>query len=174
MARARSTTVDMSGALAGLDKMATAKESLARTMGAAMGAEVRDEAKVRAPVLESGNEGVDGQVPGTLRDAIYLAYDERRAQLSQETFRYTVSWNASRAPHGHLLEFGHWMPYLYAQTPEGLFYTPLPPIPNPAAGTDGFWVAAHPFLGPAFDARLPVLAQVATQAGRARFSELFG
>ena len=111
---------------------------------------------------------------GTLRDAIYVAYDERRAQLTQETFRYTVSWNAKRAPHGHLLEFGHWMPYLYARTPGGLFYTPMPPIPNPADGADGFWVASHPFLGPAFDTKAPILMQIAVQAGRGRFQELSG
>ena len=174
MARARSTTVDMSGVLDGLTKMVSAKESLARTMGVAMGEQVRDEAKIRAPVLGPGNEGVDNQVPGLLREAIYLAYDQRRAQLTQETFRYTVSWNATRAPHGHLLEFGHWMPYLYAKTSDGLFYTPMPPIPNPSPGADGFWVASQPFLGPAFDAKMPILLQVATQAGRARFSELFG
>lgn len=175
MARARRTTVDMSQALAGLDKVLQAKESLARTMGAAMGMEVRDEAKIRAPVLQPGNEGVDGQVAGTLRDAIYVAYDERRAQIAQETFRYTVSWNASRAPHGHLLEFGHWMPFKYAKTADGLFYTPTnPAVPNPADGADGFWVAAEPFLGPAFDTKMPVLMQIAVQAGRVRFQELSG
>lgn len=174
MARARSTTVDMSGVLAGLEKVAHAKESLARTMGSEMGIAVRDEAKLRAPVLQPGNEGLDGQTPGLLRDAVYVAYDQRRAQLSQETFRYTVSWNSKRAPHGHLQEFGHWMPYLYAKTDDGLFYTPMPPIPNPSPGADGFWVAAQPFLGPAFDAKTPVLLQIATQAGRNRFTELFG
>lgn len=174
MARQRSTRVDMTEALAGLDKMAGAKESLARTMGAAMGVAVRDEAITRAPVLQPGNEGADNQPEGLLRDSIYVAYDERRSQLTQESYRYTVSWNASRAPHGHLLEFGHWMPYLYNKTDDGLFYTPMPPVPNPAIGADGFWVAAHPFLGPAFDTKTPVLMQIAVQAGRTRFTELFG
>lgn len=174
---AKSTRIDMSEVLAGLNLLDGAKESIARTMGVAMGAEVRDEAKFRAPVLQPGNEGTDGQRPGVLRDAIYLAYDDRRRLLNPNAYRYVVSWNAKKAPHGHLAEFGHWMPYQWAKTEDGLYYTPIPN--NSGKGKQqgipieggGFSVAAQPFLGPAFDAKLPRLLTIAIQAGRAKFAE---
>ena len=174
---AKGTRVDMTEVLKGLGVLAEAKESIARTMGVAMGVEVRDEAKFRAPILQPGNEGTDGQRPGVLRDAIYLAYDDRRGILNNNAYRYVVSWNAKKAPHGHLAEFGHWMPYQWAKTEDGLYYTPIPN--NTGRGTQkgipieggGFWVSAQPFLGPAFDAKLPRLLTIATQAGRAKFAE---
>ena len=169
----KSTTVDISEVLEGLTVLAGAEESIARTMCVAMGVEVRDEAEVRTPVLRPGNEGTDNQQPGTLRNAIYLAYDDRRRLLNKHSYRYTVSWNSEKAPHGHLLEFGHWMPYLYDFTyPEGLFYTPKPEQPNPHNGDDGFHVSARPFLGPAFDAKLPRLLSISIQAGRDKFNEV--
>lgn len=174
----RSAVVDLSDVLAGLDRLAEAKESIARSMGVAMGQEVRDEAKIRAPVLEPGNEGTDNQMPGVLRDAIYVAYDSRRSILNPNTYRYTVSWNSKKAPHGHLAEFGHWMPYEYAKTEDGLYYTPI--LNNTGKGTqkgiplggNGFWVSAQPFLGPAFDAKLPRLRSIAIQAGESKFVEI--
>ena len=169
----RSAVVDLSDVLAGLDRLAEAKESIARSMGVAMGQEVRDEAKIRAPVLEPGNEGTDNQIPGVLRDAIYVAYDSRRSILNPNTYRYTVSWNSKKAPHGHLAEFGHWLPYLYAQTfPDGRYYTPKPEQPNPTKRDEGFYVSAQPFLGPAFDAKLPRLRSIAMQAGESKFVEI--
>lgn len=175
----KSTTVDISEVLEGLTVLAGAEESIARTMCVAMGVEVRDEAEVRTPVLRPGNEGTDNQQPGTLRNAIYLAYDDRRRLLNKHSYRYTVSWNSEKAPHGHLLEFGHWMPYQYDFTyPEGLFYTPIPSrtkkgvqVGIPLDG-DGFWVNARPFLGPAFDAKLPRLLSISIQAGRDKFNEV--
>ena len=44
--------------------------------------------------------------PGQLRDAIYHVYAD---QLSSDGHAvYRVSWNAKKAPHGHLIEYGHW------------------------------------------------------------------
>lgn len=171
---AKSSKVDMSEVLGGLKVLKSAKESIARTMGAAMGAEVRDEAKIRAPVLKPGNEGLDNQRPGELRDAIYVAYDDRRNILNKDVYRYTVSWNSKKAPHGHLAEFGHFMPYQYAKTDDGLYFTPIPDgdgkgIPM---GNDGFFVSAQPFLGPAFDAKRSQLMTIAVTAGRSKFTQV--
>ena len=163
---AKGTRVDISEVTKGFAALKEVKESIARTMGVAMGQEVRDEAKIRAPVLKPENKGTDNQQAGLLRDSIYLAYDQRRSVLS-DGYRYVVSWNASRAPHGHLAEFGHWMPYAYAKTEDGLYYTPKPLEP-----IDGFYVDAQPFLGPAFDAKMPRLYSIALAAGRKRFEEL--
>ena len=174
MGKTRGSTVVMDDVLAGLTALGEAQESIARTMGVAMGEVVRDEARLRAPVMDPQNAGTDGQRPGALRDAIYLAYDDKRSGQFQQRYQYTVSWNRKKFGQGHLLEFGHWLPYLYAQTfPEGLFYTPKPEQPNPKGG-NGFWVSARPFLGPAFDSKLPRLHSIAVQAGGARFKEIMG
>lgn len=166
MANTKRTSVDISSLLGGLDKLGGAKESIARAMGAAMGIEVRDEAQVRVPV---GTDEGGSITPGLLKSAIYVAYDDQRRLLNPGAYRYTVSWNSKKAPHGHLIEFGHWMPYQYARTADGDYYTPKPLTALPG---QGFWVNAQPFLGPAFDAKLPRLAAVAYDAGRIKFAEV--
>src|SRR5690606_37034273 len=122
----RRTRIDMSEVMAGFKKLEAAKEPIARAMGVAMGQEVRDEAKVRAPVLKPEDQGYDQQQSGTLRDAIYLAFDDRKHILNPSSYTYTVSWNSRRAPHGHLKEFGFEQPYIVARgATSGLWYTPL-------------------------------------------------
>lgn len=165
----RRTRVDISEVTGGLSRMGEAKESIARAMGAAMGVEVRDEAKLRAPV---GTDEGGSITPGLLRRSIYVAYDSRRNILNPGAYRYTVSWNSRLAPHGHLLEFGHWMPYVYVRTADGDYYTPKNPLVHQKNGP--FWVDQRPFLGPAFDAKLPRLSSIAFQAGAAKFKEVMG
>lgn len=164
---ARRTRVDMSEVIKGFDKLLAVKEPVARAMGVAMGQDVRDEAKVRAPILKPENVGLDNQQPGVLRDAIYLAFDKRGRVLNGASYKYVVSWNSKRAPHGHLVEFGHMMPFMYARTADGRYYTPKPTTP-----TGGFFVAAQPFLGPAFDAKIGTLARTAAAAGAIKLKEL--
>lgn len=179
MANSRRTSVDMSEVFTGLTKLGEMKEPIARAMGVAMGAQVRDEAKVRAPVLTPGAEGYDGQVPGTLRDAIYLAFDNRKYMLNRDVLTYTVSWNSFRAAHGHLMEFGFEQKYKVARgTSTGLWYTPMSGRKGAKGRGVGFLredgplaVAPRPFLGPAFDTKLPILLSVAAQAGRTKFTE---
>jgi hypothetical protein len=179
---ARNAVVGLDEVFAGLDKLSALREPIGRAMAVAMGQEVRDEAKVRAPILKPGNEGVDNQRAGQLRDALYLAFDGRRSILNEGHYVYSVSWNARKAPHGHLAEFGHWMPYVWAQDAGGRFYTPLEGtqtvggrkrgvgIPQP---NGGFFVDAQPFLGPAFDMKLPRLHGIAAVAGAVKFSEIY-
>lgn len=168
MANVRRTRVDMSTMIQGLEKLKGAKEPIAREMALAMGVEVRDEARVRAPVgtVEGGSI-----TPGLLKSAIYVAYDARRNVLDPTSYRYTVSWNSKKAPHGHLLEFGHWMPYAYARSPEGEYWTPKPLRPNPGGQGDGFWVEQRAFLGPAYDAKIGQLPSIAFNAGAMKFAE---
>lgn len=156
---------DMSELLAGAERLKAAAEPIARSMGVAMGQVVRDEAKLRVPL---GTQLGGSLTPGLLRDSIYLAYDDRRNVLNPAIYRYVVSWNSKRAPHGHLIEFGHWMPYLYATDGKGGYWTPKPlrPLEEP------YWVAAKPFLGPAFDSKLPVLLGVGITAARTKFTEV--
>lgn len=161
----RKSRFDTTEIFAGLDKLQAKKEPVARAMGSAMAGAVRDEAKVRVPV---GTDFGGSLNPGTLRDAIYQAYDARRNVLNNNTYRYVVSWNHNKAPHGHLIEFGHWMPYIYATDGQGHYWTPKPEVGQAIP----FWVAAEPFLGPAFDSKLPSLMGVGISAARAKFTEI--
>ena len=179
MVNARKTRVDMSEVIGGLSRLGEAKEPIARSMGVAMGQTVRDEAKMRAPVLKPGNEGYDGQVEGTLRDNIYLAFDDRKYVLNPNAYTYTVSWNSFRAAHGHLMEFGFNLTYVVEQNEFGMWYTPLTGKKGAKGRNVGFEredgpkaIEPQPFLGPAFDAKFNVLLSVATQAGRNKFQEV--
>src|SRR5574337_746439 len=106
---------DLSSVQAGLAKLAgPLRESLARSMAVAGGKVLRDEAKLLAPV---GTEEGGSIHPGALRNAIYMAFKDSGS--TGKDIRYSVSWNAKKAPHGHLVEFGHWQPYVVAKIPGG-------------------------------------------------------
>jgi len=145
--------VDLSGALAGLDSLAEMTTSVARSMGVAAGQAVRDEAKARAPVED-----------GTLRDSIYLAY--RNGESTESLVVYQVSWNSKKAPHGHLLEFGHWRRNVLVRGEDGRWRATQELLPAPV------WTAAHPFLRPAYEATLSRLTDIAAARGRKRLAEL--
>jgi len=145
--------VDLSGAFLGLDKLAGMANSVARSMGVAAGQLVRNEAKARAPVDD-----------GTLRDAIYLAY--RDGESTDSVVVYSVTWNSKKAPHGHLLEFGHWRTNVLAQGDDGKWRATKELLPEPV------WTAAHPFLRPAYMATISRLVEVAVARGGLRLKEL--
>jgi len=145
--------VNLSGALAGLDNLAEMTTSVARSMGVGAGQAVRDEAKARAPVDD-----------GTLRDAIYLAY--RDGESTESKVVYQVSWNAKKAPHGHLLEFGHWRTNVLVRGEDGKWRATTELLPEPV------WTAAHSFLRPAYEATLSRLAEIAAARGSQRLAEL--
>ena len=145
-------SVDLSSVMAGLDRLSGVAESLARSMAVAAGQAVRDEAKARAPVDT-----------GRLRGALYLAYREGRSSESQVV--YSVSWNSKKAPHGHLLEFGHWQTHAMYKGRDGEWYVGAP-LAQPK------WVPAQPFLRPAYEAVAPRMAQIMVRRGRERLPEL--
>jgi HK97 gp10 family phage protein len=163
-----SLKVDVSEAVAGLDVVEKIKHKLARSMAVAGGSEIRDEAKRRAPV------GQDSKNPGELEEAIYLAYRDR--QSTDTEVRYSVSWNATKAPHGHLAEFGYWQPFVVFPTADGW---------RTLASGDGRrggkgvrlkagpkWIPPSPFLRPAYEATLPRLQQIMIERARERLPEL--
>lgn len=149
-------SVDLSSVLAGLDRLSGVSESLARSMAVAAGKVVRDEAKARAPVDT-----------GKLRDALYLAYSDRRSRESKVV--YSVTWNSeknsNKAPHGHLLEFGHWQTHALYKGRDGEWYVGAP-LAQPK------WVPARPFLRPAYEAVAPRMAQIMVNRARERLPEL--
>ena len=96
------------------------------------GALERYEAKIRGKVLRAGAFAMSDLIyqevrsnasrhikTGTLYNAIYQAHAEQLSDDNKQTYR--ISWNKSKAPHGHLIEFGT------SRSP------------------------AHPFVRPAFD-----------------------
>lgn len=137
----------------------TVKESLARRMLVAGGVVMRDEAKRWVPIEV-----------GRLLNSIYLAFDRRNS--SGTYFQYNISWNAKEAPHGHLIEFGHWMPWQVVYLGNGVFKTlaqgkggNAKGVPHPAGGK-GKWIPGKPFLRPAYDVSLPRAKNAMIETGR--------
>lgn len=137
--RARLDTTQTDKAFAGL--AGPVKESLARRMLVSGGVLLRDAAKSNA-LMGANKEGVEPR--GVLAAAIYLARDTDAE--TKTMFAYTISWNARKAPHGHLVEFGHWRTHAVYKAANGEWYTnKSQPLDAPV------WVAARPFLRPTFD-----------------------
>lgn len=144
--------MDFSNWLGGLAALGgPIKISLARSMGVAGGMVIRDQAKEFAPVRD-----------GTLRAAIYLAY--REAYSDDRTVTYSISWNAKKAPHGHLIEFGHWQTNFLYKDEDGDWKAGHP-LAHPK------WIAAHPFLRPALEGSA-VAYHAMIERGRERLPEL--
>lgn len=102
-------TADLSGLNALLDDLGTAAETAARPAAQAASQVLYNE--VRANVAKIGKKS------GNLERAIYQAFSQDNSAVGKAT--YHVSWNASKAPHGHLVEYGHLQRYRYYQTPDG-------------------------------------------------------
>lgn len=102
---------------------------------------------------------------GNLARSIYQAYSENNSGPARAT--YHVSWNAKKAPHGHLVEYGHLQRYEYYKDDQGRIRPKVRPgmegKPRPRSGSrnraalDAYYVtlpnpkqvAARPFVRPA-------------------------
>jgi len=145
--------MDFSGLFAGLDKLAgPILQHLARSMGVAGGQVYRDNAMAFAPVRD-----------GALRSSIYLAFRPAYSDESKATYR--ISWNATKAPHGHLIEFGHWQTNVQYQGSDGQWYSGEP-LKEPK------WIAAHPFIRPALEGSTAMATNAMLARGRQRLPEL--
>lgn len=143
---------DMGDVEDGLEKLGEHVYDVSRAMGAAVGIAMRNEAKQQAP-----------KKSGKLASAVYVAFDD---DSTSTKIVYSVSWNRKKAPHGHLLEFGHWMTYEVAQNAKGQWFTTKEKRATPK------WVSPHPFLRPAYMTVQPVAMRIAGDAGRKRLKEL--
>lgn len=131
--------VDLSSLVDGLEEFAAEAELAARPAAQA-GAEVLYQV-VKANVARLG------RVTGNLGSAIYQAYSHDHSTWGKAT--YHISWNHRKAPHGHLVEFGHLQRYRVILTKGGQWKTLKDhPLPSPKQ------VAAKPFIRPAA-ARMP-------------------
>lgn len=86
---------------AGLDRLLKSAEDVIYSGAAAMARVIYDEVKINTSGVIPHAPGV---VTGNLHDAIYWAKDKEASTSGRAV--YSVSWNKSKAPHGHLLEFG--------------------------------------------------------------------
>lgn len=172
MAKFVSIKADTSQVKAMFEKIGEQKESLCRRMGFAGAKAFEEEAKRRAPVSESGvsypGSSRGSQAPGTLRNAIYAAYDKKFSTDNQ--FIYSVSWNSTKAFYGKFVEFGYFQKYYVGRNTSGKYYTdksrPLTP--------KTFWVPAQPFLYPSFATRKDEVAKLMIEVGRQEFPKLMG
>ena len=140
----------MRGSLAGTVRALKDKfqESTLRSAAHA-GAEVfYDEMKLRAPVDQ-----------GTLRDSVYRWHDDAYSKDGKQ--RYVIGPNKSKAPHWHLVEFGHWRVNVVTRLPNGQIVATTERLKDPV------WVPAAPFIRPTFDAKV----QMAIAAAKARLGE---
>lgn len=98
--------LSLSGDLqAALDRLeAGMKERVLRPAAHAGALVFYEEARRLAPVYDGPEK--QGVKPGQLRNAIYRVFSESKSGETQKV--YEVSWNAKKAPHGHLIERGHW------------------------------------------------------------------
>ena len=149
---------DFDEAFKGIDGFSDAvKHHLPRSMAVAAGAVFRDEAKIRAPQGPTGNLG----------QAIYLAFSDNRSVPETGYAVYSVTWNKRKAPHGHLVEFGHWQTHASYLGKDGHWYSdPRKPLERPK------WVPAHPFLRPAYDSVAQIALQASAERGRERLAEI--
>lgn len=132
-------------------------------------AAVRPAAQAGAQVFYDAvvrNVNALGKKTGNLAGAIYQAYSEENSGPGKAT--YHISWNASKAPHGGLVEYGHIQRYAVNLAKDGNWYTLVKPSmrgkPKPKrnasqAEKDAYYIlraggprqiAAQPFIRPAF------------------------
>lgn len=145
---------DASDVLKNLGDLADPLYSVARTMGVAVGAAMRDEAKANV-----------NSETGRLKDAIVVKYAAEDS--STKNVRYVVTWNRKKAPHGHLVEFGHWRTHEVVKLPDGTIRTGAL---LPRAEWD--WTPAKAFLRRAQTTITPRALNISVAAGAARWAEL--
>lgn len=139
---------DLAGALEQLDE--DVQQRVVRPVAYAGARVFYNEVLRRVPVYEGKPR--KGIHPGQLREAIYHVFSE---SLSSDLEKiYEISWNAAKAPHGHLIENGHWI--VRGKVGRG----------NEGPPRRVGWVPAIPFVRGSFD-----LAPEAVKAMQARAVE---
>lgn len=143
--------------------------SLIDTLGANAKEAIRPAAQAAAQVLYDAvkaNVGRIGRKTGNLERSIYQAFSPEQSGPGVATYR--VSWNAKKAPHGGLVEYGHLQRYRYYKGNDGKIRPMVRPgmegKPRPSrrasqAVKDAYYVplptpvqvAARPFIRPAVD-----------------------
>lgn len=147
---------DLSGFERMLDQLGTDVEAAARPAAQAAAA-------VFYRAIQSNVDAI-GKVTGNLARSIYQAYSRDNSAPGRAV--YHISWNARKAPHGHLVEYGHIQRYRVYLNKRGEWKTMIRPGMDPKkkpdreapqAVKDAYYVllaeprqvAAQPFVRPA-------------------------
>jgi hypothetical protein len=92
-------------------------------------ANVRPAAQVGSEILYQAvlrNVNALGKKTGNLASSIYQAFSTDNSRPAGDGYAdatYHVSWNATKAPHGHLVEFGHLQKFKVYVGKDGKWYT---------------------------------------------------
>ncbi len=145
-------SIDVSGALGQVDAIVADCEAAARPAAQAAAQVLYDEVKRNVAGIK--------RKTGNLASSIYQAYSRDNSAVGKAT--YHVSWNARKAPHGHLVEFGHLQRYEVTFDPQTKRFTTHKdrPLASPKQ------VAARPFIRPAV-----AKFEAAMQAAQERYLE---
>lgn len=103
-------------------------EGVVERLGDDFEAAARPAAQAAAQVLYDEvkrNVGRLGMVSGNLNRAIYQVFSQKNSGPGVAS--YQISWNHRKAPHGHLLEFGHIARYATYVGRDGLWHTAVRP-----------------------------------------------
>ena len=90
-------SIDMSAFESDMEQLADRAEKAARPAAQAGAQVIYERVKVNVAAL--------GRKTGNLNSSIYPAYSANNSNESKAV--YHVSWNATKAPHGHLVEWGY-------------------------------------------------------------------
>lgn len=138
------------GSLAGSirDVRGKVTDDLLRKAASAGAKVLHDEMQLRVPVDD-----------GVLKGSLYWFHDKRRSLGGKQV--YSTGPNMVKAPHWHLVEYGHWRVNVVVRGPNGQLVATKDRLPAPV------WVPAVPFIRPSFDAK----AQEAVEEARRALSE---
>jgi hypothetical protein len=143
--------VDMAGLDRMLEEMGADAEAAARPAAQAASQVLYDEVKRNVAAIP--------RKTGNLERSIYQVYSQDNSGEGHAT--YHVSWNMRKAPHGHLVEFGHIQRYASYLGKDGNWHTAVRPEmrgkPKPRRG-------ASQAAKDAYYVRLPAPKHIAAQA----------
>lgn len=139
-------TVDTSGLEAWLQQLGDEAEAAVRPAAQAAAQVLYDEVKRNVGRLKKHT--------GNLDRSIYQAFSKSNSGTAFAT--YHVSWNARKAPHGHLVEYGHLQRYEITYDPQTRRFITHKDRPLAAPKQ----VAARPFVRPA-QAKFPQAMEAA-------------
>ena len=120
MAKGRKSLIEpinLSGVEALFEDLGDAAEQAVRPAAQAAAQQLYNAAKANVAAL--------GGVTGNLASSIYQAFSQDNSGPGLAT--YHVSWNHSKAPHGGLVEHGHWQRYQVVTTKSGKWVTVAKP-----------------------------------------------
>lgn len=137
-AQRNSVTVraDMSALDSFLDELGDTVEEAVRPAAQAGAQVLYDEVKKNVAAI--------GKKTGNLQRSIYQAFSKDNSIEAKAV--YHVSWNARKAPHGHLVEYGHLQRYEISFNPKTQRFMTHKDRPLPGGPRQ---IAAKPFVRPA-------------------------